>query len=92
MDLFSNYELNNKPIKPTINGLTYLENFITQDQERQLIAIIDEQLWLDDLKRRKTHRSIALLRNSICSSHSKRNSKSLLVKIVFPFRETNSYL
>jgi hypothetical protein len=46
MDLFSNYELNNKPIKPTINGLTYLENFITQDQGRKLIAIIDEQLWL----------------------------------------------
>jgi hypothetical protein len=55
MDLFSNLEQNNKPSQPTINGLTYLENFITQDHQKQLITIIDEQIWLDDLKRRVQH-------------------------------------
>jgi hypothetical protein len=29
---------------------------------------------------------------SISSSHSKRNSKALLIKMVFPLREVNSYL
>jgi alkylated DNA repair dioxygenase AlkB len=55
MDLFSTFEQNNKPSQPTIKGLTYLENFITKDHQRQLITIIDEQTWLDDLKRRVQH-------------------------------------
>ena len=55
MDLFSNFEQNNKPSQPTINGLTYIENFITQEHQKELITIIDEQIWLDDLKRRVQH-------------------------------------
>lgn len=55
MDLFSTFEQNDKPSQPTINGLTYIENFITKDHHRQLITIIDEQIWLDDLKRRVQH-------------------------------------
>jgi hypothetical protein len=55
MDLFSTFEQNNKPSQPTIHGLTYLENLLTKDYQRQLISIIDEQIWLDDLKRRVQH-------------------------------------
>ena len=55
MDLFSNFEQTEKPNQPTINGLTYLKDFITEDQQRQLITTIDEQIWLDDLKRRVQH-------------------------------------
>ena len=55
MDLFSTFEQNDKPSQPTINGLTYIENFITKDHQRQLITIIDDQIWLDDLRRRVQH-------------------------------------
>ena len=46
------------------------------------------------VRERKTVLKMAstLKEGSISSSHSKRNSKSLLVKMVFPFLETNSYL
>lgn len=40
---------------PTIPGLTYIPDFITQDQESALIASIDDQPWLNDLKRRVQH-------------------------------------
>lgn len=38
-----------------IPGLTYLPNFITPTQEAELVAIIDQQPWLSDLKRRVQH-------------------------------------
>jgi len=38
-----------------INGLKYISNFISQDNELQLINIINKQLWSLDLKRRTQH-------------------------------------
>lgn len=38
-----------------IDGLIYLPNYITVEQEAELIATIDEQPWLNDLKRRVQH-------------------------------------
>ncbi|MCB9983623.1 MAG: alpha-ketoglutarate-dependent dioxygenase AlkB [Rhodospirillales bacterium] len=40
---------------PDIPGLTYIPDFITRDEESTLIAEIDEQPWLNDLKRRVQH-------------------------------------
>lgn len=40
---------------PDIPGLTYVSDFITRDEENALIAAIDEQPWLNDLKRRVQH-------------------------------------
>ncbi len=40
---------------PDIPGLRYAPDFITPDEERALIEIIDHQLWLSDLKRRVQH-------------------------------------
>ena len=40
---------------PNIPGLTYIPDFITQDEESALINNIDEQPWLNDLKRRVQH-------------------------------------
>ncbi len=40
---------------PNIPGLSYIPDFITQDEESALIAKIDEQPWLNDLKRRVQH-------------------------------------
>ncbi|MFT4968052.1 MAG: alkylated DNA repair dioxygenase AlkB [Candidatus Deianiraeaceae bacterium] len=40
---------------PLIQGLTYTQNFITEEKEQQLISEIDKQLWLNDLKRRVQH-------------------------------------
>jgi alkylated DNA repair dioxygenase AlkB len=37
---------------PKINGLTYIPNYITTEQEQFLITQIDAQPWLNDLKRR----------------------------------------
>ncbi len=38
-----------------INGLAYVPDFITADQEAELLRIIDQQSWLTDLKRRVQH-------------------------------------
>ncbi len=36
-------------------GLTYTPNYITPDQQKELITTIDNQPWLTDLKRRVQH-------------------------------------
>ncbi len=40
---------------PDIPGLEYLPNFISAEEERALMKAIDDQPWLDDLKRRIQH-------------------------------------
>lgn len=40
---------------PDISGLTYIPDFIARVEESTLIAEIDEQPWLNDLKRRVQH-------------------------------------
>lgn len=40
---------------PAIEGLQYIPEFITQDEERALIESIDQNPWLTDLKRRVQH-------------------------------------
>lgn len=40
---------------PTIPGLTYIPDFISREEESALIASIDDQPWLTDLKRRVQH-------------------------------------
>lgn len=42
-------------IVPDISGLQYIPDFITADEERTLIKAIDQQPWLNDLKRRVQH-------------------------------------
>lgn len=42
-------------VASNIQGLTYIPDFITTDEEQSLIAKIDEQPWLNDLKRRVQH-------------------------------------
>ena len=45
-----------KEIKtPSIDGLSYIPDFINRDEEQTLIAMIDQQSWLTDLKRRVQH-------------------------------------
>lgn len=38
-----------------IDGLEYIPNFISEDEEAGLVGIIDTQEWLTDLKRRVQH-------------------------------------
>ena len=38
-----------------IQGLRYIENYITEDGESQLLAQVDDEVWLKDLKRRVQH-------------------------------------
>ena len=38
-----------------IPGLLYIENYITADVQDELLAHVDEGLWLEDLKRRVQH-------------------------------------
>lgn len=40
---------------PDIPGLVYVPNFISADEEQTLIDAIDQQPWLNDLKRRVQH-------------------------------------
>ncbi len=40
---------------PSIDGLIYIPDFITKEEERALINNIDAQPWLTDLKRRVQH-------------------------------------
>lgn len=42
-------------IVPDIPGLQYIPDFITADEERTLVEAIDQQPWLNDLKRRVQH-------------------------------------
>lgn len=43
------------PSIENIEGLTYIPEFITAEQENKLINVIDQQPWLTDLKRRVQH-------------------------------------
>lgn len=36
-------------------GLIYIPNFLTQNEEKQVLSTIDNQVWLSDLKRRVQH-------------------------------------
>ncbi|MEY4902758.1 MAG: hypothetical protein RLZZ292_573 [Bacteroidota bacterium] len=38
-----------------IEGLTYVPNFISSQEEKDLINHIDNEIWLTDLKRRVQH-------------------------------------
>ncbi len=40
---------------PDIQGLQYIPDFITEEEEQSLISHIDQQPWLNDLKRRVQH-------------------------------------
>ncbi len=48
------FDVEEEPV-PDILGLTYISDFITKDEEHSLIAEIDAQPWLNDLKRRVQH-------------------------------------
>lgn len=52
MNLFT--EIEPKP-QDAISGLTLIENFISEEEEDNLIKHIDNQPWLNDLKRRVQH-------------------------------------
>lgn len=41
--------------QPVVSGVTYVKNFITEAEEKQLIQWIDSGIWLNDLKRRVQH-------------------------------------
>lgn len=44
-----------KPKVPDIGGLHYISNFISEEEHDSLLAAIDAQSWLNDLKRRVQH-------------------------------------
>lgn len=44
-----------KPEVPKIEGLRYVPNFISEEEHDTLLAVIDAQPWLTDLKRRVQH-------------------------------------
>jgi alkylated DNA repair dioxygenase AlkB len=54
MHLFDNPLIASNAID-AINGLSYLKNYISFEDEKKLIAEIDNQIWLTDLKRRVQH-------------------------------------
>ncbi len=45
----------NQKARDVIKGLKYISDYITEYQHNRLMAKIDEQTWLDDLKRRVQH-------------------------------------
>ena len=53
MDLFNHDNIQNDIL--LIKGLEYHKDFITISEHKELLAIIDSQFWLDDLKRRVQH-------------------------------------
>lgn len=53
MDLFNQHNIQDD-IK-LIKGLEYHKNFISNIEHKEILAIIDSQIWLDDLKRRVQH-------------------------------------
>ena len=44
-----------KEVPMGIPGLSCIENYITADRHDKLLSHVDEQLWLDDIKRRVQH-------------------------------------
>jgi alkylated DNA repair dioxygenase AlkB len=54
LDIFSSLSIS-KPQWQDIEGLVYVQNYISKDEEKKLVEIIDAQPWLDDLKRRVQH-------------------------------------
>lgn len=40
---------------PDIDGLTYIPDYISAEQENELLAVIDRQEWSNELKRRVQH-------------------------------------
>ena len=55
LDFFTANPVISKPRCSDITGLTYVPNYIDAEYEEKLIKIIDEQIWLSDLKRRVQH-------------------------------------
>lgn len=53
MDLFNQHNIQDNI--QIIKGLEYHSNFISNIEQKELLHIIDNQLWLDDLKRRVQH-------------------------------------
>jgi alkylated DNA repair dioxygenase AlkB len=53
MDLFNQDIIQDN--SQTVNGLEYHKNFISNIEHKELLQIIDNQIWLDDLKRRVQH-------------------------------------
>ncbi len=49
------FPVNSTSLQEWIEGLTYIPNFITPDEEATLLETIDQQPWLTDLKRRVQH-------------------------------------
>ena len=41
--------------KEQITGLKYIVNYISKGEEQELVALIDKQPWLSELKRRVLH-------------------------------------
>jgi len=48
------FEIEQNP-KPQIEGLDYIQNFITKEEEKSLLNALDQEVWLTDLKRRVQH-------------------------------------
>ncbi len=48
------FEIEEEPL-PSILGLTYLPDFINAEEEQELIACIDQEPWIHDLKRQVQH-------------------------------------
>lgn len=40
---------------PNVDGVNYIERFITESEEKQLLRYIDAGIWLNDLRRRVQH-------------------------------------
>jgi len=60
LDLFTNTDVSSNPkndleLINSISGLQYIENFISNAEEQELVNHIDESIWLGDLKRRVQH-------------------------------------
>lgn len=49
------FDIEDEMATDNIEGLSYIPNFINNDEERALITAIDDQTWLTDLKRRVQH-------------------------------------
>jgi alkylated DNA repair dioxygenase AlkB len=53
MDLFNQHNIHDDI--QFIKGLEYHKNFISKIEHNEILTIIDNQIWLDDLKRRVQH-------------------------------------
>lgn len=54
LQLFGNTS-GEEPAVPTISGMSYCPNLLSQDEQKEVLSCIDTQPWLDDLKRRVQH-------------------------------------